>query len=224
MGQRLVFECMKNGEVFACIYFSWSAYTDQIYVEAKKLIDGLMKRGYCKDWEIPQIQKTLADILYEDFIEREMNVVNSEGKVLKVIPERSGGIYVNFTEIDAFADIGYDTDKLDKNKISRSCGVISIVKDTWKNMKEHAGDIEIIDFDNEAFTNYLFYEEEPSEDILGATTYENIPDWNPPSGYIEEIKWDDREKALTWYFDNYGKDNYYILGKLNNGNVMTSVC
>jgi hypothetical protein len=217
MGQRLVFECVKDGEVFACIYFHWSAYTDQIYVEAKKLIDGLMKRGYCKDWNIPQIQKTLADILYEDF-------VNSEGKVLRVIPERSGGIYVSYAEIDAFADIGYDIYKLDKNRISRSCGVISIVKDTWKDMKEHAGDIETIDFDNETFTNYLFYEEEPSEDILGATTYENIPDWNPPSGYTEEIKWKDREKALTWYFDNYGKNNYYILGKLNNGNVMTSVC
>ena len=153
-----------------------------------------------------------------------MNVVNSEGKVLRVIPEKSGGIYVSFVEIEAFANIGYDTDKLDKTRISRSCGVISIVKDTWRTTKEHAGDIEILDFDNESFTNYLFYEEEPSEDILGATTYENIPDWNPPSGYIEEIKWEDREKALEWYFDNYGKDNYYILGKLNNGNVMTSVC
>ena len=39
MGQRLVFECVKDGEVFACIYFNWSAYTDQVYVEAKNIFN-----------------------------------------------------------------------------------------------------------------------------------------------------------------------------------------
>lgn len=225
MGQRLVFKCIKKGKVFAAIYFHWSCYTDQVYVEAKKLIDGLFKRGYKKTWGIPLIQTTLAQVLYDDFVEKKMQVINPQtGKFLTALEERHGGIANDDAEFKAFESLlGTSLSRMDRERISRSCGVLAILPETIKKMTDCAEGIEHIDFDAETFTNGLFYEMEPTEDVLNGKDYESISPWNPPNGYIEEIKWGDREKAHDWYFDNYGKDNYYILGKLNNGNVMTSV-
>jgi hypothetical protein len=114
---------------------------------------------------------------------------------------------------------------MDADNISRSEGLISITEQGMKDSETWGEGFAILDFDNETFENDIFYEDEPTSDILevAGIAYDDIPKWDPPMEFTGAIKWENLEAARDWYWENYGKDCRCILGKLDNGNVLVSV-
>ena len=66
MGQRLVINCIRDGERFATLYFHWSGYTDSAYEEGQKIVSGLLERGYSRDMTKEETILLLERILRED--------------------------------------------------------------------------------------------------------------------------------------------------------------
>lgn len=128
-------------------------------------------------------------------------------------------------EIAAFEALGLSKEEMDVENISRSNGLISITEQGMKDSEIWGEGFAILDFDNETFENDIFYEEEPDSEAFefDEIDYDTLPQWDPPMEFTGAIKWENVEAARDWYWENYGKDRRYILGKLNNGNILVSV-
>lgn len=215
MGQRLVINCIRDGERFATLYFHWSAYTDSTYEEGRKIVSGLLERGYSKDMTKEETILMLEKILRED----------SHGISYTKKTITHGGVDQTDAEIAAFEALGLSKKDMDAENISRSEGLISITEQGMKDSETWGEGFAVLDFDNETFENDIFYEEEPDSEAFefAEIDYDDIPQWDPPMEFTGAIKWENVEAARDWYWENYGKDCRYILGKLNNGNVLTSV-
>lgn len=217
MGQRLVINCVRNGEKFATLYFHWSAYTDSTYAEGLKIVSGLMDRGYSKDMKDSETILMLEEILRED--SQGLNPFHNPVTV------SHGGVDQTEAEIAAFEALGLSKEAMDAENISRNDGLISITEQGMKDNETWGEGFAILDFDNETFENDIFYEEEPDSEAFefAEIDYNDIPKWDPPMEFTGAIKWENVEAARDWYWENYGKDCRYILGKLDNGNVLVSV-
>lgn len=215
MGQRLVINCIRDGEKFATLYFHWSAYTDSTYEEGRKIVSGLMERGYSKDMTKEETILMLEKILRED--SHGLDYFN------KTITH--GGVDQTDAEIAAFEALGLSKEEMDAENISRSEGLISITEQGMRDSETWGEGFAVLDFDNETFENDIFYEEEPNSEAFEFDdfTYDTLPKWDPPMEFTGAIKWENVEAARDWYWENYGKDCRYILGKLNNGNILVSV-
>ena len=215
MGQRLVINCIRDGERFATLYFHWSAYTDSTYEEGRKIVSGLLERGYSRDMTKEETILMLEKILHED-----SHGLNYFDKTVT-----HGGVDQTEAEIAAFEALGLSKEEMDVENISRSDGLISITEQGMRDSEIWGEGFATLDFDNETFENDIFYEEEPDSEAFefAEIDYDDIPQWNPPMEFTGAIKWENVEAAREWYWENYGKDCHYILGKLNNGNVLVSV-
>lgn len=221
MGQRLVINCIRDGERFATLYFHWSAYTDSAYEEGRKVVSGLMDRGYSKDMTKEETILMLEKILREE--SQHPSYTGKDGVGDIVISH--GGVDQTEAEIAAFEALGLSKEEMDAENISRSDGLISITEQGMRDSESWGEGFAVLDFDNETFENDIFYEEEPDSEAFEFNdfTYDTLPQWNPPIEFTGAIKWENVDAARDWYWENYGKDCRYILGKLNNGNVLTSV-
>lgn len=217
MGERLVIDCVRDGEKFATLYFHWSAYTDTAYAEGLKIVSGLMDRGYSKDMTKNETILMLEEILRED--SKGLNPFKNP------ITVSHGGVDQTEAEIAAFEALGLSKEEMDAENISRNDGLISITEQGIRDSETWGEGFALLDFDNETFENDLFYEDEPTSEILEAfgIEYDDIPKWDPPMEFTGAIKWEDLEAAREWYWENYGESCRYILGKLDNGNVLVSV-
>ena len=215
MGQRLVINCIRDGERFATLYFHWSAYTDSAYEEGRKIVSELMDRGYSKDMTKEETILMLEKILRED-----SHSLDYSNKTIT-----HGGVDQTEAEIAAFEALGLSKEEMDAENISRSDGLISITEKGIRDSETWGEGFAILDFDNETFENDVFYEEEPDSEAFefDDVSYDDIPKWDPPMEFTGAIKWENVEAARDWYWENYGKDCRYILGKLNNGNILVSV-
>lgn len=218
MGQRLVINCVRDGERFAALYFHESAYTDSTYEEGRKIVSGLMKRGYFKGMTKEETILMLEKILREDS-ESPSGYSNKIGVIMH------GGVDRTEAEIAAFEQLGLSKEEMDTENISRYYGLISIIERGMRDFEHDGEGFAVLDFDNETFENDVFYEEEPDSEAFEFTdfTYDTLPKWDPPIEFTGAIKWENVEAARDWYWENYGKDCRYILGKLNNGNILVSV-
>lgn len=217
MGQRLVINCIRDGERFATLYFHWSAYTDSAYEEGRKIVLGLLDRGYSKDMTKEETILMLEKILREDS--------QHPSYTDKTVFITHGGVDQTEAEIAAFEALGLSKEEMDAENISRSDGLISITEQGMRDSELWGEGFAVLDFDNETFENCIFYEEEPNSEVFEFDdfTYDTLPKWDPPMEFTGAIKWENVEAARDWYWENYGKDCRYILGKLNNGNVLVSV-
>lgn len=217
MGQRLVINCIRDGERFATLYFHWSAYTDSAYEEGRKIVSGLLERGYSKDMTKEETILILEKILREDS--------QSPSYAHEPPYMTHGGVDQTEVEIAAFEELGLSKEEMDAENISRSDGLISITEQGMRDSEIWGEGFAILDFDNETFENDIFYEEEPDSEAFefAEIDYDDIPQWDPPMEFTGAVKWENVEAAREWYWENYGKDCRYILGKLNNGNVLVSV-
>lgn len=215
MGQRLVINCIRDGERFATLYFHWSAYTDSTYEEGRKIVSGLLERGYSKDMTKEETILMLEKILRED----------SHGLDYSNKTITHGGVDQTEAEIAAFEALGLSKEEMDVENISRSDGLISITEQVMRDIEVWGEGFAVLDFDNETFENDIFYEEEPDSEAFefAEIDYDDIPQWDPPMEFTGAIKWENVEAAREWYWENYGKDCRYVLGKLNNGNILVSV-
>lgn len=215
MGQRLVINCIRDGERFATLYFHWSAYTDSAYEEGRKIVSGLMDRGYSKD-----MTKEETILMLEKILREESHDLDYFNKTVT-----HGGVDQADAEIAAFEQLGLSREEMDAENISRSDGLISITEQGMRDSEIWGEGFAVLDFDNETFENDIFYEEEPDSEAFdfAEIDYDDIPQWDPPMEFTGAIKWENVEAARDWYWENYGKDCRYILGKLNNGNVLVSV-
>lgn len=215
MGQRLIINCIRDGERFATLYFHWSAYTDSAYEEGRKIVSELMNRGYSKDMTKEETILMLEKILRED-----SHSLDYSNKTIT-----HGGVDQTDAEIAEFEALGLSEEEMDTENISRSDGLISITEQGMKDSETWGEGFATLDFDNETFENDIFYEEEPDSEAFefDEIDYDTLPQWDPPMEFTGAIKWGNVEAAREWYWENYGKDCRYILGKLNNGNVLTSV-
>lgn len=221
MGQRLVINCIRDGERFATLYFHWSAYTDSAYEEGRKIVLGLLDRGYSKGMTKEETILMLEKILRED--SQHPSYTDKDGFGDIVISH--GGVDQTDLEIAAFEALGLSKKDMDAENISRSEGLISITEQGMRDSEIWGEGFAVLDFDNETFENDIFYEEEPDSEAFefAEIDYNDIPKWDPPMEFTGAIKWENVEAARDWYRENYGKDCRYVLGKLNNGNVLTSV-
>lgn len=215
MGQRLVINCIRDGERFATLYFHWSAYTDSAYEVGRKIVSGLLERGYSKDMTKEETILMLEKILRED----------SHGLDYLDKTVTHGGVDQTEAEIAAFEALGLSKEEMDAENISRSDGLISITEQGMRDSEFWGEGFAVLDFDNETFENDIFYEEEPDSEAFdfAEIDYNAIPQWDPPMEFTGAIKWENVDAARNWYWENYGKDCRYILGKLNNGNILVSV-
>lgn len=218
MGQRLVVSCIRNGEKFATLYFHWSAYTDSTYEEGRKIVSGLLERGYSKD-----MTKEETILMLEKILREESQSPSYPHEQPAYITH--GGVDQTDAEIAAFEALGLTKEEMDAENISRSDGLISITEQGMRDSEIWGEGFAVLDFDNETFENDIFHEEEPDSEAFdfAEIDYDDIPQWDPPMEFTGAIKWENVEAAREWYWENYGKDCRYILGKLNNGNVLTSV-
>ena len=215
MGQRLVINCIRDSERFATLYFHWSAYTDSAYEEGRKIVSGLMDRGYSKDMTKEETILMLEKILRED-----SHGINYTKKTIT-----HGGVDQTDAEIAAFEALGLSKEEMDTENISRSEGLISITEQGMRDSETWGEGFAVLDFDNGTFENDIFYEEEPDSEAFEFNdfTYDTLPKWDPPMEFTGAIRWENVDAARDWYWENYGKDRRYILGKLNNGNILVSV-
>lgn len=220
MGERLVIDCVRNGEKFATLYFHWSAYTDTAYAEGLKIVSGLMDRGYSKD-----MTKNETILMLEKILREDLKSPGYRDRRDRTIVITHGGVNQTDAEIKAFETLGLSKEEMDAESIYWSNGIISITEQGMQDSETWGEGFALLDFDNETFENDLFYEDEPTSEILEAfgIEYDDIPKWDPPMKFTGAIKWEDLEAAREWYWENYGKDYRYILGKLDNGNVLVSV-
>lgn len=218
MGQRLVINCIRDGERFATLYFHWSAYTDSTYEEGRKIVSCLLERGYSKDMTKEETILMLEKILREE--SQSPSYAHEQPPCIT-----HGGVDQTEAEIAAFEALGLSKEEMDVENISRSDGLISITEQGMRDSETWGEGFAILDFDNETFENDIFYEEEPDSEAFEFNdfTYDTLPQWDPPMEFTGAIKWENLEAARDWYWENYGKDCRYILGKLNNGNVLVSV-
>lgn len=218
MGQRLVVSCIRDGERFATLYFHWSAYTDSTYEEGRKIVSCLLERGYSKDMTKEETILMLEKILREE--SQSPSYAHEQPPYIT-----HGGVDQTEAEIAAFEALGLSKEEMDVENISRSDGLISITEQGMRDSETWEEGFAILDFDNETFENDIFYEEEPNSEAFefDEIDYDTLPQWDPPMEFTGAIKWENVEAAREWYWENYGKDCRYILGKLNNGNVLTSV-
>lgn len=218
MGQRLVVSCIRDGERFATLYFHWSAYTDSTYEEGRKIVSGLLERGYSKDMTKEETILMLEKILREE--SQSPSYTHEQPGYIT-----HGGVDQTEAEIAAFEALGLSKEEMDAENISRSDGLISITEQGMRDSEIWGEGFATLDFDDETFENDIFYEEEPDSEAFdfAEIDYDDIPQWNPPMEFTGAIKWENVEAAREWYWENYGKDCRYILGKLNNGNVLVSV-
>lgn len=221
MGQRLVINCIRDGERFATLYFHWSAYTDSAYEEGRKIVLGLLDRGYSKNMTKEETILMLEKILREDSQHPSYTDKNKFGEIVIT----HGGVDQTEAEIAAFEALGLSKEEMDVENISRSDGLISITEQGMRDSEIWGEGFATLDFDNETFENDIFYEEEPDSEAFefAEIDYDDVPQWDPPMEFTGAIKWENVDAAREWYWENYGKDCRYILGKLNNGNVLTSV-
>lgn len=221
MGERLVFKCIKDERCFATLYFHWSGYTASVYREAVKLINGLRRRGYNIGMPVPEIQKMLADILYEDFCTGQYTI---NGTDINVGPSH-GGINDDPAEYAAFEAIGYDTSKVDTKELNRSDGLIDITESGMGNAIHWAEHLEEIDFDSMTFTNDQFYYDDAGQFV---EDYEEdiseLDIWDPPAGFTGTISWNDAEQALNWFYDLYEYRGKWILGKTEDDTAVVTAC
>lgn len=218
MGERLVIDCVRNGEKFATLYFHWSAYTDSAYAEGLKVVSGLMDRGYSKG-----MTKNETILMLEKILREDSKGPSYRDRSFQILMH--GGVDQTEAEIAAFEALGLSKEDMDAENISRSEGLISITEQGMRDSETWGEGYAVLDFDNETFENDIFYEEEPDSEAFefAEIDYNDIPKWEPPMEFTGAIKWENVEAAREWYWENYGKDCRYILGKLNNGNVLTSV-
>ena len=207
MGQRLVFECKKDGKTFATLYYHWSGYTGSIYYEAWRLIEGLKDHGYYKGIDVNTIKKMLLDILqhYDDG--------TYHGGV-----DFSKAEDGSFPEFEAFKALGMEPMKDD---VSRSEGLISITEKGIQSSIYYAEALEEFDFDTETFTNHEYslvnskYELAEYYEITDKEL-EEIPLFDDT--YFGTVKWADAEAAWKHYNENTVR-YYGSLGKNEDGGV-----
>lgn len=181
MGERLVFKCIKNGEMFATLYYHWSGYTESVYHEAIELIRGLRMHNYNKDITTDDLKKLLLKIL-------EAKHCDETGC--------HGGVSYTPEEVEAFRNLGVEP-KVD-DLLSRNEGLIDITKEGMKNSIFWGEAINIFDFDDETFTNYGFYTV-PEEDLEDYDIPKDLRKIDIPTKFTDHIKWGDAEDALRWY-------------------------
>jgi hypothetical protein len=183
MGQRLVFECKKDGKRFATLYYHWSGFTGSIYYEALRLVQALEEHGYDKSMDIPSIQKMLLDI------------VQSFGGGVSCT-KTDDGVH---PEVEAFKALGVTDIKED---ISRNEGLIDITEKGMAEAVFWAEELEEFNFDDETFTNneFMYLDEGDEEwDLLAPEHPENIPVFNHGKHYIGTVKWSEAYAACQWY-------------------------
>lgn len=212
MGQRLVITCIRDGERFATLYFHWSAFTFAAFSEGDAIISHLKDYGYSKD-------KTKEETIL--ILERILRDRHSDG----YHPTWHGGVNRDPEEVAAFEKLGLSKEEMDIPNLYSDCGIISITKDGMRESEEISEGIAVLDFDNETFENCLFYEIEPNSEALQicGVQYDDVPEWKPPVEVTGAIKWENLRETMCWFYCTYGFGSY-ILGKLNNGNLLTSVC
>ena len=119
MGQRLTFKIIKGGECIASIYYHWSAYTGETYLEALKLIYGLRMRGYTKECSNDD-----TIILLEDILECNCIILHRGTDMEKV---EIGGVDVNCDiEFSEIYKKKYGIDFRYCAHTSRNCGILAI--------------------------------------------------------------------------------------------------
>jgi hypothetical protein len=180
-----------------------------------------MDRGYSKDMTKEETILMLEKILREE----SQHPSYSDKDKDKDIVISHGGVDQTDAEIAAFEALGLSKKDIDAENISRSDGLISITEQGMRDSETWAEGFAVLDFDNETFENDIFYEEEPDSEAFEFNdfTYDTLPKWDPPMEFTGAIKWENVEAAREWYWENYGQYSSYILGKLNNGNVLVSV-
>lgn len=219
MGQRLVFKCIKNGEMFATLYYHWSAYTESTYAKAVYLINGLMEHGYNKDMSINDIRIMLLKIVREDLY-HDTFFGNDEWQ--------HGGC--SRDSLEEFEKIGAPAELRNMGSVTRNRGLINITESGMEYAIFWADtEPEILNFDDETVTNYTLaqydkddlqfkecYEEE------WAKIYEGLPRFDPVAKYVGEIKWEDVQSAHDW-FKTVDNDKW-IIGVDLHGYVWTQIC
>ena len=179
-----------------------------------------MDRGYSKD-----MTKNETILMLEKILREDLKSPGCRDRRDRTIVITHGGVNQTDAEIKAFETLGLSKEEMDAESIYWSNGIISITEQGMKDSETWGEGFALLDFDNETFENDLFYEDEPTSEILEAfgIEYDDIPKWDPPMEFTGAIKWEDLEAAREWYWENYGEDCRYILGKLDNGNVLVSV-
>jgi hypothetical protein len=177
-----------------------------------------MNRGYSKDMTKEETILMLERILRED--SQSPSYPHEQPPYVT-----HGGVDQTDLEIAAFEALGLSKEEMDAENISRSDGLISITEQGMRDSEYWGEGFAVLDFDNETFENDIFYEEEPDSEAFEFNdfTYDTLPKWDPPMEFTGAIKWENVEAAREWYWENYGQYSSYILGKLNNGNVLVSV-
>jgi hypothetical protein len=199
---------------------------------ARDLIQSLKKRDYSPSWTKEQLQCCLADILWEDFVIEEHDMKDSKGNVICHVKDEHGGIDGSkdengeLYEYKAFDKLGYDVSKIDLNKVSRSCGLISITERGMQESEDLAEAIEEFNFDEEYFTNGICYCCGCDEIDMPDEEYEKLPLFDPPEELWDVIPWDRAEDAFAWFKETYQEGGHYILGKASydyDGRVVCAV-
>lgn len=192
MGQRLVFECKKDGKRFATIYYHWSGYTGSIYYEAARLIEGLKNHGYYKGVDVNTIKRMLLDI-----IQQHSDYKGHGG--MSFWKDENG----NLPELEAWKALGVEPIMDDVN---RNEGLIDITEKGMEQAVYWAEALEEFNFDTETFTNNEYVFVGPSTpELLGDYDIDNpdaIPVFNYGNSFIGTVKWEDAEAACEWFNSN----------------------
>ena len=227
MGQRLTFRIIKGGECIASIYYHWSAYTDETYVEAIKLIYGLRMRGYDKGCSNED-----AIILLEDVLESN-SLVSFRGTDRETITV--GGVDANcYEEFSEIYKAEYGKDFVFCNKQSRNNGIIAVGEYAIKQQEYWGESVEEFNFDTETFTNSIWEKISNIEEFIEDYLYEgdnedqireainNLPVIDPDS-LFGTISFDDAVdvcQRFVEYYETSPLKNKAVIGKTESGDII----
>lgn len=223
MGQRLTFKIIKGGECIASIYYHWSAYTGETYLEALKLIYGLRMRGYTKECSNDD-----TIIMLEDILECNCIILNRGTDMEKV---EIGGVDANCDrEFFEIYKKKYGIDFRYCAHTSRNCGILAIGEHI-KTQEYWAEELEEFNLDTETFTNNIYdvykdineyaynygLEDEDVNNMI-----ESLPVVVPESVF-GTISFDDAVDVYQRFLDakENMKLNSYTFGKTPSGEIVT---
>lgn len=156
MGQRLIVDIIKDGEIMAAVYFHWSAYTTTAFYELEKL-----KHIIFADEDITTSQFVGLDEenkpLYKNHTLKKEDLLKIDDlrlRLIKGLEAIGGGLDKGDIE---YAKKEYPNETFLEDGYSRNEGLIAISE---KEIQEHHGWSEgdaLIDLDDMTVSNYCFF-------------------------------------------------------------------
>lgn len=211
MGDRLVFRCVKDGIMFATIYYHNSATTGGVLAEADSLIDYIKSNGWTKETSRKDITKMLINFL------RQHTWDGLNGGI-------SGG--KDSLEWKALEEFGFELNE-DEGNVDRDCGILDVTSEGMKYALYSANSVQTIDFDEAIITNDCFvcFDTNDKEmvdelqEIFNGVQIDDIPELDRE--FPTEIAFDDIKDTIKWYGSL--KFTQQIIGKYGNL-VYANIC